>query len=142
MKYSNEIVSKVIAGYLGKQIINTNQDSIDFNRKGILFTVGLDAVDVLYSSQIYTSWKHSEFKLLLRPLSYISEEHWQELIKIGLPVVAGDLPAFIHWLLKEDNFKKLSWQAYQYLKDKGYSMPEYLLDGLDPISAGIAIEKI
>lgn len=128
MEITNETIAKVFAGYLGQEVnfpVNYNFSGIKKSgNRGVLSGVKIDQYKSIVSIQVAPGFYNiTDFKLLLTPLSKITDEHAIEVRDI---------------LCSKNNGELLT---SQYLQDQGYALPHFLLNGQTPIEAGIALDK-
>jgi hypothetical protein len=129
MEIDNEIKDKVFALYLGQRIRFINSRNNDWS--------------VLMPSHLYLD---NEFKIILKPLSAITDEDAVEVAQIimgGFEALKNG-KAFIKQIDKREsmvlNFHPLSTlQAFQFLQSKGYDLPNYLLGGKTLHECNLAI---
>jgi len=124
MEITNEIITKVRAMYLGspfKMLINSGEYKTE------LLTVGM------------LTLFNIEDKLLLKPLSQISDEDEMELCNI---IGTFDVTFFIRSLIQKTVYSvnaATGFQSFQFLQSRGYDLPNYLLGGKTLHEAGLAI---
>lgn len=151
MNYSNEIIAKVIAPYLGqrlsaKEIYDGFTCELVVNNFTTSFQNGMT---------IGTAIQYHA-KLILKPLSLITMDDAIEVCKIyghekGQVIInpKGDELTIIEfkraeydssyiWLSLNTN-EKWNIFVYQYLQSKGYDLPQFLLGGKTLEKAGLAI---
>lgn len=138
MEISNETKAKVFAQYLGQKY-KTDVPIVDPHTY-----IGELTPYVIYRAMDRVGWKWT-FKLILKPLSAITDEDAievakmdgystrprHELIKIGRDVVWHEV-GFCYG-------SRNAWQIGQYLQSKGYDLHNYHLDGKTLHEAGLAI---
>jgi hypothetical protein len=137
---TNEQVARIFAMYLGQKVRAYDSDLTlsvlhkspsDFNE----FSVG-GAVE-------------NKFKLLLTPLSAISDEDAIEVSNLygfhtDNPKVQGQ--ALVHWLAKDGKSRDINFEIYQYLVLTGHAVPLFIEvghpdNGKTAIELRIAIDK-
>jgi hypothetical protein len=154
MEISNEIKAKVISQYLGQTCQTMTRQSqgqgLPFKFiKGELKEIDLGMIDdfigLLLENETnvtnHTNYNTDQCKLILKPLSAITDEDVIELYKI---MVGDDFDErYIETFkkgegVKIDNIMK-NVIAYQWLQSKGYDLPQYLLGGKTLQEAGLAV---
>lgn len=129
---SNETRSKVFAQYLGQKLTDNST----------LSGVDIDGV----TRDAYGTISYGEVKLILKPLSSISNEDAVLVAQIlgykyGSSIVIKSIKhsiRFGNW----NDFKGIKNAFYlltQFLQSKGYDLPQYLLDGKTLHEAGLCI---
>lgn len=131
MKLTNEEIAKVFAMYIGSEVFDDYE-----NRKTVL--VGIRKNDIFIQFRSLVSSRDidlNECKLLLTPLSKITDEHASEIVKILR--IQEDEGGFdtsgiaIKNCLIKDGFNAIELfsfyggvsDVYQYLISKGYAVP-------------------
>ena len=118
-QYSNDIIAKVYAQYLGQKVVYLNQTT---QLTGVDLSGNM--IHLFYIDDEEDEWLELDedcFKLTLKPLSAISDEQAHA---IGF-LSAEDFIEYSR-IYTEDN-GKLS--DYQYLINEGFDLPHRLLDG-------------
>jgi len=155
MEITNEIKLKVFAQYLGQKAL-TNKQSYKDPSAGKLSQVDISTNELVTDGEggYYLS-DTSNTKLILKPLSAISDEDAIEVcklqqefkeqkdIKVGFYIDIknnGCLDCIIEWDgYKHDYFQPVYSTTYQFLQSKGYDLPQYLLGGKTLQECGLAI---
>lgn len=179
MNLTNQQIAQVIAPYLGQDMITTTRQTQGEGKpskylKGKFLEIDLGMVDsfigVLLENETepsnHTNYNIHEAKLILKPLSEISNEDaievgklvgiWSEkeieemqpleketiklLIRYGenySKVVGSKNDLGIGFLDFGGSSRKL-FLAHQFLQSKGYDLPHYLLDGKTLFESGLA----
>ena len=137
MKITNEIKAKVFAQYIFNPCVITMSET-----KGIVETIVIGLIQK----------GEGHFKLILKPLSTITDEDAIEVAKImASPHIAMRLEKddtrirdAKYWIRNGliatfncNGYKAL--EAFQFLQLKGYDLPNYLLGGKTLNEAGLAI---
>lgn len=130
MEITNEIKSKVFAPYLGVAWVRYNNPYTEGMRAGILSGHDLQRIE---------HHKEPFAVIILKPISEISEDDANEIVKIS-----GGFPYRIeskHFEVKSMDSLYLSECVYitQFLQSKGYDMPQYLLGGKTLKEVGLAV---
>ncbi len=122
----NEVKEKVFAQYVGQKVLHTGTDVVTLDKTW--------------------NWKHPSFKLILKPLSSITDEQAIDVYDILWP---KSLPTENYekiidvkkWINNNgDSVRGIkSGMAYQYLQSLGYDLPNLFLDGKTLFEAGLAI---
>jgi hypothetical protein len=136
METSNEIISKVFAGYLGCEMIFEKSGRITR-----LFGVTIGNNDIsLMDSDSLKSYNYFPFKLLLTPLSAISDEDAIEVAKMLDYHDSEDfsVKVFIERGIMDNKLWK-RYDTYQYLQSRSYDLPHYLLGGKTLHQSGLCI---
>lgn len=166
MEITNQIKAKVFALYFGQQLLSKNDFKGEFYRISTYKNHEEPAHVELAMPTAIINYEINDCKLILKPLSSITDEDAIEVGKILFGKEYSEGTVYRHkdyevWVkvLKPNTtinqnvyigFKGgLSngngWglqnmlQAYQYLQSKGYDMPQFLLEGKTLQEAGLAI---
>jgi len=156
LQMTNEIKAKVFAQYLGQRCATAEER---FNSPGLtligISDLGCQVRDAAIKLTYYVT--ESDLKIVLRPLSAITDEDKVQVAKIEgyyYPNVKAFsteelkltfsfdsvLDFCIEWKgNRNDYFQTLSSSAYQYLQSKGYDLPNYLLGGKTLKESNLAI---
>lgn len=163
MNLSTKQIAQVIAPYLGQDMITTTRQTQGEGKpskylKGKFLEVDLGMVDsfigVLLENETepsnHTNYNIHEAKLILKPLSEISDEDATE---VGLMVCTDESKSYHNHIgmsfvkllsVKYDEKYLGSYfpfdiiDACQYLISKGYDLPHHLLNGKTLHEAGLA----
>ena len=142
MEIANEIKAKVFAQYLGQQM---GYYDGTVHQPPILSKFQLTEVG------IYLTKPYNRHKLILKPLSAITDE---EIIDLNRLLTlnyskhlteTSDAKIFIEHILDEGSLDVVHYhmyriiQAIQFLQSCGYDLPNYLLNGKTLHQAGLAI---
>lgn len=118
---TSETKAKLFAQYLGKSLQFDDNEFVlaSINLAGTINTHG---------------WTFSaiDCKLILKPLSYITEAELLELVDVDFGEAANLLPDKIdagNHVINEIRNGSGTFMAHQYLVSKGYDVPQYLLGG-------------
>jgi hypothetical protein len=128
MEITNEIKAKVFAQYLGQQFIYSGTNDNSTNE------LDTERLDLIFKENDF-----GECKLLLTPLSEISNKDAIELGKMAFPLYEEELQLF--YGRKIINEKRISFLRGQFLQSQGYDLPNYLLGDKTLIEAGLAIKQ-
>lgn len=131
MEITNEIKAKVFAQYLGQKVWYNGTGSTN---------------SIMDGNKLYSN----DYKLLLRPLSAITDEDAIEVANLNYvpEYFDGDNKSAAnlgrYWVkqireMRHDDTPKYVWLTFQYLQSKGYDLPHYLLGGKTLKEAGLAI---
>jgi len=165
MTITNEIKSKVFAQYLG-QICQTmtrqtqGEGKASIYLKGHLKEIDLgmqnDFIGLLLENETdacnHTNYNTDQAKLILTPLSQISDEDAIEFVKVtskddtfvkcenGVIFHKDSLFEDVFATNLNDNYNTcLPIKSFQFLQSKGYDLPQYLLGGKTLHECGLAI---
>jgi hypothetical protein len=150
MELSNEIIAKVISPYIGCMCLTNTRESQGEGKpfkflKGKFLEIDLGMMDsfigLLLENETepsnHENYSASDIKLILKPLSAITDSDAIEVQKIlGLRMSK-----------KSNQFKDIcnaatpecAIEIYQFLQNKGYDMPHYLLGIKTLKEVGLAI---
>lgn len=137
MTITNEIKAKVFAQYLGHPMKCTGGHFIA-NKNSMRDGVKIMSLSVMADCYEGT-FKWSDFKLILTPLSQISDE---DEIELGNIIGTFDVTYFIRSLIGKTVYSinaSTAFQCYQFLQSNGYDLPQYLLGGKTLHECGLAI---
>lgn len=139
MEISNEIKCKVLALYLGQMINENNSTLYDT-------MVSVDLFNESICTSNHITYKLDEVKLVLKPLSEISDEDAIQVDELISPqyssikhfhtVTRGKV--WIRDILSGNQVSNV-FNVYQFLQYKGYDLPNYLLGGKTLQESGLAI---
>lgn len=153
---TNEIKAKVFAQYLGQKI-KWNVMGLDMEAELVVYNPYTNYSDGIELSGLSSK---PDSKLILKPLSAISDEDAIEVAKIlgfsspfishqdsGRITIGSDNGGLSIWhdgeILSDDsiggNCAPVLLFAYQYLQSKGYDLPQHALGGKTLHEAGLAI---
>ncbi len=136
MEITKEIKAKVLASYLGQQVINSA--GTKFTMHGVRLSGTVYVGEGMEYCTIY--------KLILKPLTKLSDEDAKEIAML----IGGNHLHIITCFRGQPEFEKkpdermikafISQSAvYEFLQYKGYDLPQRLLQGKTLEQAGIAI---
>jgi len=144
MEITNEIKARVFAQYLGQKI--------NLKKEGQAENLILNVHRLHYGMVLN---KFGEVKLILKPLSSITDEDAIECLNICLAedwysnetekrawvdILKTELiDGFGSVQMKIKPYFSMVWKIYQLLQSKGYDLPQYLLGGKTLQEAGLAI---
>jgi hypothetical protein len=155
MKLTNEEIARVFAMYWDCPMIRTSYGTPE---KGNILSYTANKLDVIpkvmqYSTCYFDNDKQWHYKLLLTPLSDISDEHAIECFSLIYPTV-GNIADGLRKLQVETisgrlNYElsiDLNWKMFvrEYLISKGYAVPLFFginrwANGKDAIELGLAL---
>jgi hypothetical protein len=128
-----EIKAKVFAHYLGQKRIWTDKPNAYKN---------VGDIDYFDIDNFLGTIRNKEYKLILKPLSEISDEDATELVKLHKP---SENPLYVKqsFVEKSQPFIR-NWVInnvinYQFLQALGYDLPHFLLGGKTLHEAGLCI---
>lgn len=146
---TNEIKAKVFAPYLGQKFKWAEDDETTFelaaiNYSGLIFDI--EAAD----DNGEGCFSIDECKLILKPISAISDEHAIQIFDMFFKEHHGHKSnefklniskSWLHfYLLNKDGFKPKNYiTGYQFLQNQGYDLPHFLLDNKTLQQSGLAI---
>lgn len=145
MEITNEIKAKVFAQYLGQMVEVYNGDSKGLPRK-LIAVGGIDDEEYVKlrlgsagSGQFVHACfiRNNECKLILKPLSAITDEDAIEVQKIIGFMANKKFKQFFE--ICNATSPETAIEIYQFLQSKGYDMPHYLLGGKTLEEVGLAI---
>jgi hypothetical protein len=129
MKITNEVKAKVFAQYLYQKVLCTGTELVVLDKTW--------------------NWSHPSFKLILKPLSAISDEDAIKVVKIVEPMaseihIAKDeiiftFPYGDDICSSSIHLDYLPFNIGQLLQSKGYDLPNYHLDCKTLFECGLAI---
>jgi len=136
MEITNEIKAKVFAQYLGQKLT--------LKKEGESENLILDAHRLHYGNEFN---KFGEVKLILKPLSKITDEDNVELYRLlGFKDTKGSNSPelrFEYYGNVINGSERISFETatkfYQFIQSKGYDIPQYLLGGKTLHESGLAI---
>jgi len=160
MELTNEIKATVLGQYLGQQMQTTTRQSQgeglpSKKLKGQLKEIDIGMVDsfigVLLENETdvsnHTNYNTDQCKLILKPLSDITDEdalevanicRWNHLMESSRIVQAKELLG--RFWNGQTNLSGWDWiKIYQYLQSKGYDLPHLLLKSKTLQECGLAI---
>ena len=153
MEITNEIIIKVLVQYLGQEMAFKTDLSLK-NQKLTIY---------LLNTLITNGFWWRDTKLILKPLSAITDEDAIEVAKLAKPkwinLKEFTVKRFITWTevnvggydtvqifsegnIRQDTYEQKAiefYRAYQYLQSKGYDLPNYFLGGKTLEQSGLAI---
>src|SRR3990167_4382186 len=146
---TDEIKAKVFAQYLGQKVKCVSREDDIPEVTDFIVNIFKDELIGVGNYEFY--FNEDDIKLLLKPLSSITDEDAIEVTKI-LDISYSktgeqeyyDLAGFVDYIENEFfNEKIYSVKSIiiltQFLQSKGYDLPNYLLDGKTLFESGLAI---
>lgn len=131
MDITNEIKLKVFAQYLYQKVL------FDGKIKGFLHGITNKSIfdlivleDIDNNTPIYKEWNSLDTKLILKPLSQISDEDLDEVNKLNIHIELMSKTKEIQRQFQKNNLPLIiiaNTKVYQMLQYKGYDLPNWLL---------------
>lgn len=143
MEITDEIKIKIIAQYLGQNVVIP--ENYQFSGLRTDATIGeLTGIQDCFIkiNGISGFYPYKDFKLILKPLSSITNEDCVFMLKMTLGENYSDVDEEKNKKIFEIAFlerKGFNSRIYQYLMSRGYDLPQYLLEDKTLQQSGLAI---